>query len=515
MLSNSLNSLQKTTFAFLFVLVGSILSAQQSVIDFNSDFHKFGNFNGANFSSDFDPLDSTNAIGKLTNNGGVWEGFYLDLPSGISLDSQKIVSLRIYNFTPAPQTVLVKLEDQNNTDVEIYNTAAANGWTTLSFDFSQALVAGSPSTINASGTYKKMVLFVNGGISATGTHLVDDITYPNYESANTLDVVYTDLVYEEEFGSLGPVDTSNWFSEVVPPNAWGWFNGEKQHYTNRTDNAYTSFGSLKIVAKKETYTDYGLTLDYTSARLNSKFNFTYGRIDVRAKLPQGDGSWPAIWMLGTSIGNNWHPTKIGWPGCGEIDIMEHWGNYPNVIHGSTHTISSNGATINTSQVKREDIFDDWHVYSVNWSPNQISFLMDGFLYCTYNPPIKNATTWPFDDPQFIILNVAMGGIFSIDPNFVESQMEIDYVRVYQNTNIGIEEEKAHLDVSIYPNPTSGALHIVHSEKIEKLEVTNIGGLILDIPFENNILYMNGLPNGVYVIHLTTLNGSISHRVIKN
>ena len=94
-------------------------------------------------------------------------------------------------------------------------------------------------------------------------------------------------------------------------------------------------------------------------------------------------------------------------------------------------------------------------------------------------------------------------------------MEIDYVRVYQNTNIGIEEEKAHLDVSIYPNPTSGALHIVHSEKIEKLEVTNIGGLILDIPFENNILYMNGLPNGVYVIHLTTLNGSISHRVIKN
>ena len=168
-------------------------------------------------------------------------------------------------------------------------------------------------------------------------------------------------------------------------------------------------------------------------------------------------------MLGTSIGNNWHPSTISWPGCGEIDIMEHWGNAPNVVHGSTHTISSNGATVNTSQVKREGVFNEWHVYSVNWSPNQISFLMDGFLYYTYNPTVKNASTWPFDDPQFIILNVAMGGIYPIDPNFVESQMEIDYVRVYQNIT-SIAEKETSVKVNVYPNPASEFMVINVSEE---------------------------------------------------
>ena len=453
MLSNSINSGLKLSLVILFTIIGWTLQAQQSVIDFSSNFHTFGSFNGVNFSIDSDPLDTTNPVGKIKNNGDIWEGIYLDLPNGILLDSQKVISLRFYNYAFTPQDVLLKLEDDNNTDVEIVVTAMANGWSTLDFDFSQAFIAGTTTPTNANGTYKKLVLFVNGGSSDTGSHLIDDITYPNYESANSLDVVYSSLVYADEFSYSGPVNDAQWFSEVVPPNSWGWFNGEQQHYTNRTDNAYLSNGSLKIVAKKETYTDYGLTLNYTSTRLNSNFNFTYGRIDVRAKLPQGDGTWPAIWMLGTSIGNNWHPSTISWPGCGEIDIMEHWGNAPNVVHGSTHTISSNGATINTSQVTREGVFNEWHVYSVNWSPNQISFLMDGFLYYTYNPTVKNASTWPFDDPQFIILNVAMGGIYPIDPNFVESQMEIDYVRVFQNVT-SIEEKDTSVEINVYPNPAS-------------------------------------------------------------
>ena len=512
-ISNSIKMTSRFNFLLLFGLGSFLLNAQQSTVDFSSDLHEFESFNGANFAFDFDPLDSLNAVGKIINNGDVWEGVYLYTPSSVTLDSQKIVSLRFYNYTSSVQTVLMKLEDPNNTDVEITSTANASGWSTLNFDFSQARIAGTPTTTNASGTYKKMVLFVNGGASDNGIYLLDDITFPNYESANALDVVYSNLVYEEEFNSFGPVDTSNWFSEVVPPNAWGWFNGEKQHYTNRTDNAYTSFGSLKIVAKKETYTDYGLTLDYTSARLNSKFEFTYGRIDVRAKLPQGDGTWPAIWMLGTSIGNHWNPTTIGWPGCGEIDIMEHWGNDANVIHGSTHTISSNGATVNTSQVKRENIFNDWHVYSVNWSPNQISFLMDGFLYYTYNPQIKNAATWPFDAPQFIILNVAMGGIYPIDQNFVESEMEVDYVRVYQNVNIGVEESELP-QLKVFPNPTSRSVFIEIEGNVDRVEVLNMNGVAMPVEVEAKHVNLENLSDGVYILKVYTQQGVVTQKVVK-
>lgn len=501
MLSNSINQRLKLGVSFLLLGLGYNIQAQQTVVDFSSSLHEFESFNGALFSVAPDPIDPINAVGEITNNGDVWEGVSLYTPNSVTLDSQKVVSFEFYNYTAIAQPVLMKLEDPNNTDVEVIATSIGDtGWSTLQFDFSQALIAGTSTPINASGTYKKMVLFVNGGANNIGTYLIDNIIYPNYESAHSLDMEYTKLVYEEEFSAFGPVDTNNWFSEVVPPNSWGWFNGEQQHYTNRVDNAFASFGTLKIIAKKESYTDYGLTLDYTSARLNSKFSFTYGRVDVRAKLPQGDGTWPAIWMLGTSIGNHWNPTSISWPGCGEIDIMEHWGNIPNVIHGSTHTISSNGATVNTSQVKEEGIFDDWHVYSVNWSPNQISFLMDGFLYYTYNPSLKDATTWPFDDPQFIILNVAMGGLFPIDPNFVESQMEVDYVRVYQNI-MQIDEVDHLMDVKVYPNPASSFIHVKTTINGEFTLYNALGNQVISASVnfnqEDNIS-LKGLSSGIYV-----------------
>ena len=155
--------------------------------------------------------------------------------------------------------------------------------------------------------------------------------------------------------------------------------------------------------------------------------FTYGRIDVRAKLPEGGGTWPAIWTLGSSI------ETIGWPACGEIDIMEHVGNNQGVVQSAIHNNSSFGATVNKGDISVADASSEFHVYSMNWSPDQISFLVDDVVYYTYNPSTKNADTWPFDADQFIILNVAMGGTFggAIDPAFVESTMEVDYVRYYQ------------------------------------------------------------------------------------
>jgi beta-glucanase (GH16 family) len=259
-----------------------------------------------------------------------------------------------------------------------------------------------------------------------------------------VDVIYNDLVWSDEFNNNGAVNSSNWFHQTQLPGGGSWFNGEVQHYTNQLTNSFVSNGALNIVAKKEPFTDQGITKQYTSARLNSKFAFKYGRVDIRAKAPNDSGTWPALWLLGKNVNedggffdSNFGTT--GWPACGEIDIMEH-GIFPgqsiNYIGAAIHTPSSSGNTINKGGIQASDIALNYHVYSMNWSPNQISFLLDGVLFYTYNPTVKNANTWPFDAEQYLLLNIAMGGFAGTIPsNFVQSSMIIDYVRVYQNTLI--------------------------------------------------------------------------------
>ncbi|MFM7487574.1 MAG: family 16 glycosylhydrolase, partial [Cytophagales bacterium] len=245
------------------------------------------------------------------------------------------------------------------------------------------------------------------------------------------------LVWSDEFSGTGSPNSTLWFHQTQLPAGGNWFNGEQQHYTNRLSNSSVGNGVLKITARKEIFTDQGHTKQYTSARLNSKFAFTYGRVDVRAKLPIGAGTWPAIWMLGQNIiepggvFSNQFGT-VSWPACGEIDIMEHWGNNPNVIHGSIHTPSSFGSTFNTSTRRLSQVSASFFVYSIIWDENKIDFLIDDIVFYSYNPPVKSASTWPFNKPQYILLNVAMGGVGgAIDPAFTESSMEIDYVRVFQ------------------------------------------------------------------------------------
>ena len=159
-----------------------------------------------------------------------------------------------------------------------------------------------------------------------------------------LDVVYNDLVWSDEFNSNGAIASNNWFQQTQLPNGGGWNNGEVQHYTNLLSNSYVDSGFLNIVAKKETFTDQGVTKNYTSARLNSKFSFKYGRIDVRAKLPLEAGTWPAIWLLGKNINEpgGYFSSLYGttnWPTCGEIDIMEHgiFGSQVNYVQSTLHT----------------------------------------------------------------------------------------------------------------------------------------------------------------------------------
>jgi beta-glucanase (GH16 family) len=233
---------------------------------------------------------------------------------------------------------------------------------------------------------------------------------------------------------FSPVNTSKWFHQTQLPNGHAWFNNEQQHYTDRTTNAHVSAGTLKIVAKKEAFTDQGKTKQYTSARLNSKFAFKYGRVEVRAKLPSGAGTWPAIWTLGKNIkehGAYWQTQGHGttsWPGCGEIDIMEHWGSRANFVQSAMHTISSSGDTVNKGGQAIATATTDFHIYAMNWSAESIVFSVDDKVHYRYQPRKKNSRTWPFDQEQYLILNLAIES--DIYSSFNSAQMEIDYVRIY-------------------------------------------------------------------------------------
>ena len=234
-----------------------------------------------------------------------------------------------------------------------------------------------------------------------------------------------------------PVDESKWFHQTVLPNGNSWHNQEQQHYTNRIDNAYVSDGLLKIKAKKESFKDQGVIKQYTSARLNSKFAFTYGRVEVRAKLPKGHGTWPAIWMLSKNISEAgaYFETQgfdnQPWPDCGEIDILEHWGKKQNHAQSAVHTRSSFGNTINLGGQRVPTISSEFHIYTLDWTAEKLVFSVDGKQHYTYNPTIKNQATWPFDTPQYVLLNFAIEKV--IDADFTQATFDIDYVRIYNTT----------------------------------------------------------------------------------
>ncbi|MGW1454412.1 family 16 glycosylhydrolase [Salegentibacter agarivorans] len=228
---------------------------------------------------------------------------------------------------------------------------------------------------------------------------------------------YENLVWEQDFDTDGPVDSSIWNFEIGNNNGWG--NQESQYYTE--DNVIIENGNLVITAKAEETNGF----DYSSSRITTKdnFEFQYGRVEARAKLPEGAGTWPAIWMLGSDF------DEVGWPETGEIDIMEHVGNQQDEIHGTLHYPGRSGGNADGSSIEVPGVSDEFHTYTMEWSPERILFLVDGEVYHTY----ANNPDSPFNKDFFIILNVAMGGTFGgeIDPEFEESSMEIDYIRVYQ------------------------------------------------------------------------------------
>ena len=251
-----------------------------------------------------------------------------------------------------------------------------------------------------------------------------------------LDSRFNTLVWSDEFNGDGAINSENWFHQTQLPPGGNWYGGLIQHYTNRKDNSYLKNGFLNLVAKKEIFDDQGEVKQYTSARLNSKFAFNYGRIEVRAKLPTGIGTWPAIWMLNKNInedGAYWDNQGFGtvkWPICGEIDILEHWGKNQNYVSSAVHNGSSYGYKVeNLGGQNVLNASNQFHLYAIEWSKDKMIFSIDGVNHFTYEPSIKNSDTWPYDSDYYIILNIAIES--DIDPEFIESTMELDYIRIYQ------------------------------------------------------------------------------------
>jgi beta-glucanase (GH16 family) len=510
----------------LLILFGKFGYSQMLPIDFSGPQDNFVAFSGSNFSIVTDPENTSNPVGEFFNNGAnEWQGFFIDLEANIALSENQVVTLSFYQFDSNSHTIIVKLENGSDGDVEVTRVTNNQGWSTdLSFDFANATYTGTSTPVNAQGAYSRLTIFVDGGAAAAGTYLIDDINgSASTTDPNELDVIYTDLVWADEFDVDGPIDSNKWFHQTQLPTGVSWYNGEEQHYTNRIENSFVENGVLNIVARKEVFTDQGETKEYTSARLNSKFAFTYGRVDVRAKLPLDTGTWPAIWMLGKNIdepGGYWQTQGFGtinWPDCGEIDIMEHGLHSTNEVSCAIHTPSSFGATINTQTQFLNDVANEFHVYSMNWSPNQITFLIDDVGYYTYNPPVKNPSTWPFDDDQYLLLNIAMGGfaIPDIDPNFIEDSMVIDYVRVYQNNGLGVDD-MVQSDIHIFPNPASDRVFIQTQNSIDRIELYNVMGQLI-ISRENNVdeINMGPLDSGIYNLKVYASGRVMTKKVIRS
>jgi beta-glucanase (GH16 family) len=235
------------------------------------------------------------------------------------------------------------------------------------------------------------------------------------------------LVWSDEFDKNGKPDTTKWNYDI---GDGGWGNNELQFYTNELKNARIENGILII----EAHLDTAAEKPYSSARMVTKHkgDWLYGRIEVRAKLPRGKGTWPAIWMLPT----DWK--YGGWPTSGEIDIMEHVGYDPGVIHGTIHTESYNHikGTQKEGKINIPDCQDAFHVYAVEWTDNKMDFFVDDKLYHTVDrDPKDDHKGWPFDQRFHLILNIAMGGNWGgkegVDDSIWPQRMEVDYVRVYQ------------------------------------------------------------------------------------
>ncbi len=312
---------------------------------------------------------------------------------------------------PAPTNLVVSANVSSDNSGNVTFTASASNATSYEYDFGNGVyqnVASGTVTYKypTSGTYT---------VNVTAKNSTGSIS----KSTQVTVAVDFSLVWSDEFNTSGAPDASKWGYDIgTGSNGWG--NNELQYYTNRPENVTVSNGTLKITARKESFSGS----NYTSARIltKNKFSTKYGKIEARIKLPSGVGTWPAFWMLGNNI------DAVGWPACGEIDIMEHKGSDPGRIYGTLHYPGRSGGNANGLTTQLPSATTDFNVYAVEWTSAMIKFSVNGIVYFT----VPNTNSLPFNQSFFIILNFAMGGTFGgpVDPAFTSAIMEVDYVRVY-------------------------------------------------------------------------------------
>ena len=402
------------------------------------------------------------------------------------------------------------------------NGTALSGFSSDEYSYTYALDVGDTTvpTVTATASNSNAQVSINPASSVPGTTTITVISEDGTATQDysiSFQVSSYVLVWGDEFendgsvyiaGELNDVDPAKWHHQTYPANGGnGWFNNEQQHYTDRIDNSYVSDGTLKIKAIKETYANpqTGSTQNYTSARLNSKYAFQYGRMDVRAKLPSEQGTWPAIWTLGQNItetGAYWQIEgygTTGWPACGEIDIMEQDSN-KSITSGAFHygpNIDNHQYTTDHTSVA--DTEGTWHEYSMIWTSDGISLMVDGVEF--HNTSGVDMSY--FQNNHFILLNVAMGGALGggIDPNFSSAIMEIDYVRVYEEQTQSSPGFDVLPSLQVYPNPTKSLATISSKSTMSSLSIYAISGqkLLHQTPNTNEVLLTLDLPAGIYIV----------------
>lgn len=491
------------------------------------------------FSNPFnDGVNPSSTVMRYGDVGGLYANVRFDIDGNFDLIEGHMFSVKVYIPSGSitgnqPNQISLKLQNSGlnlpwTTQTEIIKTLELDQWQTISFDFSEDDYINtndnSPEPMER-GDLNRLVLQLNAEANSDFVlAYIDDFTYSGGlgNGDNPTNSIYNELVWSDEFDTPGPIDSDKWFHQTQLPNGNSWYNGEVQHYTDSEVNSSVSDGALTILAKRETFTDQGHTKEFTSARLNSKFAFTYGRVAVRAILPEGIGTWPAIWMLGKNVSENggyWAEEfgNTSWPECGETDIMEHWGNNQNYVQSAMHTPSSFGATENHGGLTDTDVSINFHTYMVEWFPTEMQFSIDGNVYYTYAPDILNADTWPFDADQYLLLNIAIQQ--SIDPNFTESPMIIDYVRVYQESTLSVNDKKAENLITLYPNPSQDYFKLSAPQSMlgAKATVYSSLGVVIDTfiltasNIENDI---SDYAKGTYIIVIESTDKNEVHRFVK-
>ena len=488
-------------------------------------------------------INTSSKVLEYNDSGAQYSNIRFDAGRNLNITNYSTFSIKIYvpssSITgTSPNQISLKLQDGNlgapwSTQSEIIKPVVLNQWQTITFDFATDPYHNlDPSSLAPTQRtdFNRVLLQVNGENNNDYVRAyMDDFYYfdSTVVTPPAPKPVYNRLVWSDEFSTNGAIDNMKWFHQTQLPSGGSWYNGEIQHYTNRTANSVVNNGVLNVIAKKETYTDQGHTKQYTSARLNSKFAFTYGKVEVRAKLPTGIGTWPAIWTLGKNItesGAYWQTQGHGttaWPFCGEIDIMEHWGNNQNFVQSATHTPSSSGNTVNHGGQVISTASTGFHVYTLEWYQDELIFSVDNMVHFIYHPNVRNSNTWPFDQDQYMLFNFAIQP--SITAGFLQDSMNIDYIRIYQEQLVSIGEINSESRINFYPNPVTDKLSINLKKEINgisEIQIINIQGKLLKTVRQNFrdgktvITDLRKLNKGIYFISFVAKETPYSFKFVR-